>query len=331
MWWILLVSIESDCGSRISSLLFRLAVDVSVGKELPMAHIGHLDFRGWLDAREAAASAGEIGGERAYAYASDRKIRATLEFAKPVTMAVEAVVGVFHSSGKNKLLGTAVKVGPTQFPRVWGIVESCARTLGIGVPTVYIANNPTFNAHTFGTVDDSFILVHSGLVDNLTNDELTSVIGHECGHIHNNHVVYLTTLYFLQRLAEAFVGPFVWPARMALTAWRRRGEITADRASLLCTQQPRVCEKSLAKLALGSRTLYDELNVEAFLSQYDGIREGVGRIEEAFASHPWLPKRILALRVFQQSRLFRTRAGLGIDGLCMNDVDERVHKIVKVL
>ena len=51
------------------------------------------------------------------------------------------------------------------------------------------------NAMTFGTNDDAFILVHSALVDHFDDEELLSVIGHECGHIHNDHVVYLTTLH----------------------------------------------------------------------------------------------------------------------------------------
>ena len=55
------------------------------------------------------------------------------------------------------------------------------------------------NAGTYGTNEESFIVVHSALVDAYTDEELRFVIGHECGHIHNSHVVYLTTLHFLTR------------------------------------------------------------------------------------------------------------------------------------
>ena len=296
-----------------------------------MARVGQLDFQGWLAERQGIVGAGEEGGEHAYAYVSDRQTRATFDRVKPVQLAVEAVVRMFKAVGKNELLGTSVKVGPRQFPRVHGLVESCARSLGVATPTVYITNNPVLNAGTYGTNDDSFILVHSALVDHMTDEELTSVIGHECGHIHNSHVVYLTTLYFLTQAAGIFLRWVVSPALVALKAWSRRAEITCDRASLLCVKNPEVSTRALTKLALGSRKLYDDLNLEAFLEQYEEIKQGPGRYNELFASHPWLPKRVLAMRAFEQSRLYRQRAGLGNDGLSMEEVDEKVHEIVRVV
>jgi Zn-dependent protease with chaperone function len=296
-----------------------------------MAQVGQLDFHGWLTDRAGIASAGEQGGEHAYAYVSDRQTRAAFDRMRPVQLAMEAVVRMFKAVGKNQLLGSSVKVSPRQFPRVHGLVEGCARTLGIATPTVYIANNPVLNAGTYGTNDDSFILVHSGLVDHFSDEELTSVFAHECGHIHNSHVVYLTTLYFLTQAAGVFVRWIVSPALVALKGWSRRAEVTCDRASLLCVRDPEITTRSLAKLALGSRKLYDEMNLEAFLEQYEEARQGPGKYNELFATHPWLPKRVLALRVFEKSRLYRVRTGLGDDGLSMGEVDEKVHEIVRVM
>jgi Zn-dependent protease with chaperone function len=248
-----------------------------------------------------------------------------------VQLAVEAVVRVFKAFGKNELLGHAVKVGPRQFPRVHALLETCAGRLGIATPTVYVVNNPVLNAGTYGTNDDSFILVHSALVDHMTDEELQSVLGHECGHIHNSHVVYLTALYFLTQMAGLFVRWIVTPALIALRAWSRRAEVTSDRAALLCTSSPAATTRALTKLALGSQKLYDQLDLEAFLEQYEESQRGPGRFSELFETHPWLPKRVLALRVFEKSRLFRKRAGLGDDGLDMSEVDEKVHEIVKVV
>ena len=49
-----------------------------------------------------------------------------------------------------------------------------------------------------------------------------------------------------------------------------------------------------------------------------------------FSSHPWLPKRILALRAFAESALYREHIGL-TGGTSMTDVDEAVHGIIKVV
>lgn len=296
-----------------------------------MARIGQLDFNQWVADRKGERAGGEEGGEHAYAYALDRQTRLAFDTARPVQLATEAAVRAFKTFGKNELLGQAVRIGPRQFPRVHALVASCSESLGIAPPTVYVVNNPVLNAGTLGTNDESFILIHSALVDHMSDLELKAVIGHECGHIHNSHVVYLTTLHFLTQMAGVFLSWVVTPALVALRAWSRRAEITSDRAALLCVGDPAVVTRSLAKLALGSQKLYEQLDLEVFLEQHAESREGPGRLSELFASHPWVPKRVLALRVFEQSRLFRKRAGLGDDGLSMKEVDDKVQDILKVV
>lgn len=296
-----------------------------------MAQVGTLDFKGFVESRKGQR-AGSVGGEEhAYAYVADRNTRLAFQKMKPVELAVAGAVRFFKSVGKADLLGHAVKVGPNQFPRVHALVQHCAQTLGIATPTVYIVNSPHMNAATYGTNDDSFILVHSALIDNFTDAELLNVIGHECGHIHNSHVVYLTAMYFLQVMAERFLGPLVRPATVALAGWSRRAEVTCDRAGLLCCKSLDVATATMAKLALGSSKLFAEFNLDAFLEQYEEGKGNGGRFAELRASHPYLPKRVLALRSFAESELFRKHIGAGEGGLPMEQVDEKVHEIIKVL
>jgi Zn-dependent protease with chaperone function len=172
-------------------------------------------------------------------------------------------------------------------------------------------------------------MVHSALVDHYTDDELLTVIGHECGHIHNSHVVYLTALHYLTRMAGVFVRWAVEPALIALRAWSRRAEITCDRAGMLCSKNAEVSARALTKLVLGSRKLYDEFNVEAFLEQHTESQEGIGKYMEVFATHPWLPKRVLAMRVFAESEIYRKAASVGAGGLTMKEVDDRVLALLK--
>ncbi|MEZ4296455.1 MAG: M48 family metallopeptidase [Polyangiaceae bacterium] len=295
-----------------------------------MARAPALDLHGFIDQRNGRRAGGKEGEGVAYAYASDKATRATFAAMKPVELAVAAAVRMFQTVGKNELLGHAVKVGPQQFPKIHGVVQRCAETLGIPVPVLYIVNSPVVNAATFGTPEDSFIMVHSALIDHMTDDELVSVIGHECGHIHNSHVVYLTAMHYLTRMAAQYARWLAGPAMLALSGWSRRAEVTCDRAGLLCCGSLEVSTRALTKLALGSKKLYDELNIEAFLDQHREGGDGIGRFAEMNATHPWLPKRVLALRAFADSALFRNHAGLGSSGDAMETVDEKVHEIIKV-
>jgi Zn-dependent protease with chaperone function len=295
-----------------------------------MAQAQELDFPAFVERKrqERAGGGPETSGHE-YSYILDRQTRATFERMKPVELAVAATVRLFKQVGKSQMLGNAVKVGDRQFPRIYNIVKSCSDKLHIVQPTIYIVNQPSLNAATFGTNDDSFIMIHSALVDHYSDEELLTVIGHECGHIHNSHVVYLTALHYLTRMAGVFVRWIVEPAVIALRAWSRRAEITCDRAGMLCGGDEAVAHRALAKLALGSRKLYDEFNLEAFLEQYEEGKDSIGKYMEVFATHPWLPKRILAMRVFGQSQLYRKSAGLGDDGLSMIEVDDRVKALLK--
>ncbi|AKV01053.1 hypothetical protein AKJ09_07716 [Labilithrix luteola] len=294
-----------------------------------MAEAPTLDFNAFVTRKKAERTGGAQTGEHDYSYVLDRQTRATFESAKPVELAVASTVRMYKQVWRGQLLGNAVRVSERQFPRIHGIARDCAEVLGIHTPQVYIVNDPRLNAATYGTEDESFIMVHSALVDHYTDEELRTVIGHECGHIHNKHVVYLTTLHYLKMIAQAYLGVLVAPAMLPLNAWSRRAEITCDRAGMLCAKNEQVAARALTKLVLGSRKLYDEFNIEAFLEQYEEGKDSIGRYMEAFASHPYLPKRVLAMRVFAESELYRKHAGSGQTGLTMDQVDDRVKALLK--
>ena len=186
-----------------------------------------------------------------------------------MALAVEASVRLFKQMGQHQLLGQAVKVSDRQFPRIHAITKSACDTLQIAAPQVFVVNNPTFNAGTLGTNDDSFIMVHSALVDQYSDEELLTVIGHECGHIHNSHVAYLTALHYLTYMAGMFLPWILQPALVALRTWSRRAEITCDRAGMLVAKDQSAAERAITKLAVGSRKLYEEFNLDAFLEQHE--------------------------------------------------------------
>jgi Zn-dependent protease with chaperone function len=298
-----------------------------------MAQLPQLDFNAYVEQkkRERAGGGPETSGHE-YAYISDRQTRAAFERMKAVELAVQSTVRAFKQVGKGQLLGSAVRVSERQFPRLQGLVNQCAETLHIATPQVYIVNSPVLNAATYGTTDDAFIMVHSALIDHYSDEELLTVIGHECGHIHNQHVVYLTALHYLTQAAGTLLKVVGWalePALIALRAWSRRAEITSDRAGMLCGKSEVVAARALTKLALGSKKLYEEFNIDAFLEQYEEGKNDMGRYMEVFATHPWLPKRVLAMRTFAESELYRKAVGLGEGGLSMKDVDDRVLALLK--
>jgi Zn-dependent protease with chaperone function len=118
---------------------------------------------------------------------------------------------------------------------------------------------------------------------------------------------------------------------LPLMAWSRRAEITSDRAGMMCSKDSHVAARALTKLVVGSRKLYEEFNLDAFLEQYEEGKDGIGRYMEALASHPFLPKRVLAMRVFAEAELYKKHAAgsNAPTGLSMPEVDDRVKGLLK--
>ncbi|MFU8803535.1 MAG: M48 family metallopeptidase [Bradymonadaceae bacterium] len=290
------------------------------------------DFLKYVNRQKAPRSGREEKtGFGEYAFAGDLRVLRKLDSMRPVRIVVEATVRFWKAIQKNELLGRSVKVSRRQFPALHNLVVECAEMLDIPCPTVYVAQNlASLNAGTYGTDDEAFIILNSALVDRFDEAELKFVIGHECGHIQNNHVVYHTAAQYLAQGTIAFVKWAAVPATVALNGWSRRGEVTCDRAGLVCCKDEEAAIKAIMKLALGSEKLFQEIDLDEYLSQLDGINDGVGRFQEYFSSHPYLPKRVHALKLFTQSSYYHELIGKS-GGTPLDEVDRAVEKIIQVL
>lgn len=294
--------------------------------------MSRFDFQRYVDVRKNPNSRRtERGGFGEYAFAADLRVLRTLTFAKPVRLAAEASVRAFKAWARSDILGRSVRVTPRQFPRLHDVVASCARELHVPVPTTYVTQDfSRINAGTYGTDNDSFIMIPSATVERLTDDELRFVIGHECGHIQNSHVTYGTALNFLTNMTGVFVRWIVTPATIALRAWSRQAEITCDRAGLICCRDMEVATKTIVKLAVGTQNLADQIDIDAYLGQIDDIRQGFGRVSEFFESHPYLPKRLRALQLFAESDYYKNLIGEP-GGRPLTEIDKEVEQVVRVL
>ncbi|MCC7535064.1 MAG: M48 family metallopeptidase [Deltaproteobacteria bacterium] len=265
-----------------------------------------------------------------YAFVDDVRVTRALGRVKPVELAAAATVRMWKSLKKNELLGMCIRVSERQFPRFYRLGKQASDVLGIAMPQIYVAPSlASLNAHTFGTNDDAFIVVNSAMADYMTDEEILFVIGHECGHIQNNHVVYGTALHYLRTAAMLLLQWVAAPAVVALNSWSRYAEITCDRAGLLVVKDSKIATRVFLKLAVGSRSLFDEIDVDEYLDQLGDAREGAGRFAELLATHPYVPKRIAALRVFEKTEMFQKAVGRS-GGLTMDECDREVDELIRI-
>jgi Zn-dependent protease with chaperone function len=309
-----------------------------------------LDFAAYVRERHEFARQTTVNGHPDYAFAGDTRLRTKLAALSPLRVVAEMVTATAASMRRQIALMNMLEVGPNQFSSLYEINRHCARTLGIPVPSLFVESSPHVNAYTIATDDRApIVIVSSATIDALNEDELRFVIGHECGHIHNLHGVYNTMGWMVSRIAlqgallGALVGSVLIPviyalervSSMGLAAWSRAGEITCDRAGLLCAENPRSGETALAKLAAPFVSQkFGAINPQAIMEQTKRASQSLARWEEATHSHPILGKRIQAVQWFAQSTLFAKRRPdlqLPLPGMSLDVIDAKVSQLLAVL
>ncbi len=222
----------------------------------------------------------------AWEHPADRAALQALRAVPGVDEVIRKVLALLGGERGVRLLfqGNAVRVGPTQFPKLWHLhTEVCTTFDWPDVPELYVSQTPFFNAGAYG-IDAPFIVIHSAAVELLDDDELRAVLAHELGHVMSGHALYRTIAAVLAIISlgalPMLASLVVLPVRLAFLEWSRKSELSADRAGLLGAQDIVVAQRVDMKMAGGGRGdgFAGQLNVEAFMQQaheYAGSGEGL--------------------------------------------------------
>jgi Zn-dependent protease with chaperone function len=194
-----------------------------------------------------------------------------------------------------------VRVTDKMFPRLYKGLKWACKILDIEEPELYVTVDPQPNAYTFGHTRP-FIVMTSGLIDLLDDEERLFVVGHELGHIKADHVLYtmlaknIAALVALLGQLTLGIGTLLGQGLvLALNDWSRKAELTCDRAGLLCVQEIEVCQRVFMKLAGGSARLVAEMDQAEFLRQVseyeDADRSNLNKAYKllltAWRTHPY--------------------------------------------
>jgi Zn-dependent protease with chaperone function len=235
---------------------------------------------------------------RAYEHPADRTALVALRSLTGFDTVLRRLAGlVSERSLRLAFVGGAVRVSDAQFRNIHDLVRDAAYVLDFEeVPELFVVQDPAPNAMAIG-MDKPFIVLNTGLIELLDDEELRYVVGHEVGHILSGHAVYRTMLLILtslgSRVAWLPLGNIAIGAIIiGLKEWYRKSELSADRAGLLAGQDPDAVKRALMKMAGGAQL--HEMNTEAFHEQareYDAagdVRDGVLKLMNMLnRTHPY--------------------------------------------
>jgi Zn-dependent protease with chaperone function len=216
---------------------------------------------------------------------ADRAALQTLRAIPGVDEVIRKVLAFIGGERGVRLLfqGNAVRLGPSQFPKLWHLHNEVVTTFDWPVvPELYVSQTPFFNAGAYG-IDQPFIVVHSAAIELLDDEELRVLVSHELGHVMSGHALYRTIAAILALISlgalPTLAGLAVLPIRLAFLEWSRKSELSADRAGLLGAQDVVAAQRLDMKMAGGGRGsgFAAELNVEAFMEQaHEYVAAGEG-------------------------------------------------------
>jgi heat shock protein HtpX len=233
-------------------------------------------------------------------------------------------IGSFISLAMSKWMakmsmGVRVIEQPTNDRDAWLVetVRHHAQQAGIGMPEVGIFDSPEPNAFATGASrNKALVAVSSGLLDRMTRDEASAVVGHEVTHVSNGDMVTMALLqgvlntfvfalsrvigalidrdnrrgggYFVVVLISQFVLGFF--ATMIAMWFSRRREFRADAGGAQLAGRERM---------IGALQSLSRAHTEALPKQFAafGIAGGEGMgLRRLLMSHPPIEERIAALR-----------------------------------
>jgi Zn-dependent protease with chaperone function len=218
------------------------------------------------------------------------------------------------------LMGNSIKAGPRQYATIYGMFRECVRDLDIyPEPALFISQNPQVNSYALGQ-ENPYIVVNTGLLDLLNEDEIKTVLAHELGHIKCGHTILIQMAMWVMNAASV-IGEMTFGLGniisngliVAFYEWRRKAELSSDRAALLVMENPRTVMTTMMKIAGGSGKYVDECSLEEFIKQSEDYRnldeDGLNQIYKALMyvgvngmlTHPFPVERIHFLQEWANS------------------------------
>lgn len=227
-------------------------------------------------------------------------------------------------------MSSMVHITENQLPKIYVMVKSICNKIGIEMPDLYLKMDREVNATTYGT-EKFTIVVNSGLLECLEDDELYAVLAHECGHIACNHGLY----HFLAGLLlggseiglaeylgnKGIVGGVINSVmslvddalELALFQWSMCSELSADRIAAICCGSANPVIETMMRCAGGTKHIDSEIDRDLFIAQAVNYQQMVNdnKVNKTLEfiltrkqTHPLLAVRAYEVQQFANSKEF---------------------------
>ncbi len=204
-------------------------------------------FRSYLNAYTRSFQNHVVDGQLDYAFESDFAVRQKMAGLGGWSRLSKAINTVDISAEAKHLFMKCNQAGPLKFPEIYDIAKKCAERLELNLPIILMRDDiekPLIYSVASDMIEPCIVLTDA-LVKLCDRDELALLIGCECGKIQNNHASFNWAFTYLNYNKNVYL-----PAERSYKAgvsnqlvcslieWSKYADITADRAGIICIDQP---------------------------------------------------------------------------------------------
>ncbi len=236
---------------------------------------------------------------------------------------VYALIQYFLASKMAIMMSGAREVDRQSAPRLYHVVETLSITTGLPMPKIYVIDDSSPNAFATGRdPEHASVAATTGLIDMMSERELTGVIAHEMAHI-GNYDIRVSLIAFaltaaisaiadlvlrigfrvadddddgkaagLVLLIVAVLAPIM--ATLIQLAVSRKREYLADATASLTTRDPEGLALALEKLRDDKRPMKKANSSMANMYIKNPLRKGF--MSKLMSTHPPIDERIKILR-----------------------------------
>lgn len=245
-------------------------------------------------------------------------------FGTLVGAAAYAIVQYFLAARMALSMNGAKEIQKNDNPRLYRIVENLAITNGMPMPKVYVVDDPAPNAFATGRdPDHAHVAATTGILELMSDRELTAVMAHEMGHVQNYDIrvtmivfglvsaigliadMFTRMMWFsdsdnrpsnpiflVLAVVAALLSPFV--AMLVQAAVSRQREYLADATGAMTTRDTDGLASALEKLGSVSTATQRQNTSTAHLFFANPLKASA--LRNAFSTHPPIPERVARLR-----------------------------------
>ncbi len=236
-------------------------------------------------------------------------------------------------------LSSNLRLGENQLKEYYDMLPPICEKLGISVPELYITQDVSPNAYTWGD-ERPFIVMTSGLLDVLPQELIPTVLAHECGHIACHHALYITMGNMILGGAHALpkLGSLITvPLQTAFYYWMRCSEFSADRAAAACDGTWEKMAQVCMYFAGYNQDAITPGSLEAFMDQAREYQETARSsrwdqtlefLLQSSQDHPFVAVRAFECKKWAESEQYaKTIRYLSGDTAALNGLDMGVREI----